>query len=86
MTKNDWLAYAVFSHAEVQQLREVLRKEISELEAKSAMYKETAIFWKSETSGEGTEVDWYLQHHKARAKIKKLAALQSKLKSFDALY
>ena len=82
----DDMHYApVFSAAEVQQLREVLRKEISSLEYDVAESKKNAKVWKQAGVPNRAQADWQY-HSRAKKKIKKLAALQSKMKKFDVLY
>lgn len=78
-------ASPVFSHAEVQQLRKFFSDSIAELERCAAFEREAAQHWKSLGRKEYASLSWE-DYYKIRAKIKKLAALQTKLKSFDVLY
>lgn len=75
----------VFSPAEVQQLREVLKVQLNALEYEAESLKDDAKFWKGNMH-QSLLNDLWKEHFKVKAKIKKLAALQTKMKSFDVLY
>ena len=82
---NEINASPVFSHAEVQQLREVLRENLKKLEESAKDLEIDGRYWKIREEFDLSNDSWK-EHFKTRAKIKKLAALQTKLKSFDVLY
>lgn len=75
----------MFNQGEVQQLRKILSDQIYILEVLTESEKDAAHYCKENDLHELTSYHWK-EHFKARAKIKKLAALQVKLKSVDVLY
>lgn len=82
----DFNEQPVFSSAEVQQLRSILRDTIFDLESDANDFKQFAQYLKRQ--GANTDlvgINWKM-YWNTRAKIKKIAALQVKLKSVDVLY
>ena len=75
----------MFNQGEVQQLRKILSDQIYIIELLAESEKDAAHYYK-ETGCNGLTSYHWKEHFKARAKIKKLAALQVKLKSVDVLY
>lgn len=82
----DFNAKPIFSSAEVQQLRKLLSESINELEIESNYRKKVAHTFKKYGNRKDWISDEWKLHFKARAKIKKIAALQAKMKAFDVLY
>ena len=74
----------MFNQGEVQQLRKILSENIRTLEQDALFDKENAKMWKY-LNQDVSNQSWK-DHFKARAKIKKLAALQVKLKMVQELY
>lgn len=91
----DYVSNPLFTQGEVQQLRKILSEQIRSLEEDASISKNIA---KNNSRGVKYDPGYSLEfqkyfidvhwkdHFKARAKIKKLAALQVKLKSQDVLY
>lgn len=76
----------VFTDGEVQQLRDILKQKISELEYCADEARHCARQYKKVgVSQEVIDAEWK-EYYKTRAKIKKLAKLQVKMKAFTRLY
>lgn len=80
----EWISKPVFTQGEVQQLRKLLSAEIYALEQDAWVAKEDAHSYKK--TFKSLSEDCWKEHFKLRAKIKKLAKLQVKMKAFDELY
>lgn len=80
----DYVSNPVFTQGEVQQLRKLLSEQIQRLERRAYFDKEDAKMWKDHSQHVSNQ-SWK-DHFKAREKIKKLAALQVKLKMVQELY
>ena len=78
--------HPVFTDGEVQQLRAILKQHISDLEYYASEARAVAKQYKKVgVSQEVIDSEWK-EYYKARAKIKKLANLQVKMKAFNRLY
>ena len=76
---------AYFDSGEVQQLRAIIKQNISEYEMIADSARRTARYYKTkDVSQEIIDEEWKA-YHKIRAKIKKLAKLQMKMKAIEVL-
>lgn len=80
---DDYVINPLFTQGEVQQLRKFLSDSIHDLERYAELEKAEAQRWSH--MKHYADPCWK-SHSTIRAKIKKLAALQVKLKSQDVLY
>ncbi len=80
----EFVKQETFSQAEIQQLRSILSANISKLDALAQLYKHDAKSMKEYWEKEEIDGLWK-SYFSARSKIKKLSALQKKLKSVNSL-
>ena len=83
--KEFYEAAAILTQGDIQQLREILRKEIAKQQMSAEFDAEDARMYKGIAGEEDTVDACWKSHLKRKEKINKLAKLQTKLKSVQWL-
>lgn len=83
--KEYYEATATLTQGDIQQLREILRKEIVKQQMNAEFDAEDARMYKGIAGEEDTVDHCWKSHFKRKEKINKLAKLQTKLKSVQWL-